>query len=121
MNANRSNRPGGRRWTSSHCSTTWTSSPSRSNRSGQGNRILFSRLERLTASGLDAAATVGGGRTRRTGRSARPTSPVLQEPRMVHPAHSVTTHFQDLPDPRSPLGRRHVLSDLLAIAILAVI
>jgi predicted transposase YbfD/YdcC len=31
------------------------------------------------------------------------------------------THFADLPDPRSPLGRRHVLSDLLAIAICAAI
>jgi predicted transposase YbfD/YdcC len=31
------------------------------------------------------------------------------------------THFEDLPDPRSPSGRRHVLLDLLAIAICAVI
>src|SRR3954452_16073360 len=34
---------------------------------------------------------------------------------------SVMTHFADLPDPRSPLGRRHVLSDLLAVAICAVV
>lgn len=40
---------------------------------------------------------------------------------MAHPAHSLMTHFQDLPDPRSSLGRRHVLSDLLAIAICALI
>ena len=40
---------------------------------------------------------------------------------MAHPAHSIMRHFEDLPDPRSPLGRRHVLSDLLAIAICAVI
>jgi predicted transposase YbfD/YdcC len=31
------------------------------------------------------------------------------------------THFADLPDPRKPLGKRHVLSDMLVIAICAVI
>jgi DDE_Tnp_1-associated len=36
-------------------------------------------------------------------------------------ASSVMTYFADLADPRSPLGRRHVLSDLLAVAICAVI
>ena len=36
-------------------------------------------------------------------------------------ANSIAMHFSDLPDPRSPLGRRHVLSDLLTIAICAVI
>ena len=30
-------------------------------------------------------------------------------------------YFQDLPDPRSPMGKRHVLSDMLTIAICAVI
>src|ERR1051325_6894762 len=34
---------------------------------------------------------------------------------------SLMTHFADLPDPRSPLGKRHVLSDMLAIAICAAI
>lgn len=34
---------------------------------------------------------------------------------------SVMTYFQDLPDPRSPLGRRHVLCEMLTIAICAVI
>jgi hypothetical protein len=34
---------------------------------------------------------------------------------------SVMTHFASLADPRSPLGRRHVLSDMLTIAICAVI
>lgn len=34
---------------------------------------------------------------------------------------SVMTHFASLPDPRSPLGKRHVLSDMLTIAICAVI
>ena len=34
---------------------------------------------------------------------------------------SVTSYFSDLPDPRSPMGRRHVLSDMLTIAICAVI
>ncbi len=33
----------------------------------------------------------------------------------------IMTHFRDLPDPRKPLGRRHVLSDVLVIAICAVI
>ena len=33
----------------------------------------------------------------------------------------IMTHFGDLPDPRKPLGRRHVLSDMLVIAICAVI
>lgn len=33
----------------------------------------------------------------------------------------ITTHFVDLPDPRQPLGKRHVLSDMLVIAICAVI
>jgi predicted transposase YbfD/YdcC len=33
----------------------------------------------------------------------------------------VMTHFSDLPDPRKPLGKRHVLSDMLVIAICAVI
>jgi len=37
------------------------------------------------------------------------------------PVTSVMTHFADLPDPRSPLGRRHVLTDLLTIAICAVV
>jgi predicted transposase YbfD/YdcC len=37
------------------------------------------------------------------------------------PVSSIMTHFADLPDPRSPLGRRHVLSDLLTLAICAVI
>jgi predicted transposase YbfD/YdcC len=40
---------------------------------------------------------------------------------VVCPASSIMTHFADLPDPRSPLGRRHVLSDLLTIAVCAVI
>jgi predicted transposase YbfD/YdcC len=40
---------------------------------------------------------------------------------MANPVQSVMTHFQDLPDPRSRLGRRHVLCDLLAIAICATI
>lgn len=35
--------------------------------------------------------------------------------------NSVMMHFKSLPDPRSPLGRRHVLSDLLTIAICATI
>lgn len=34
---------------------------------------------------------------------------------------SVMTHFASLPDPRSPMGRRHVLSDMLTIGICAVI
>ena len=36
-------------------------------------------------------------------------------------ATSVMTCFASLPDPRSPLGKRHVLSDMLTIAICAVI
>lgn len=40
---------------------------------------------------------------------------------MANPPPSLMTYFQDLPDPRSPLGRRHVLCDLLTIAICAVI
>ena len=40
---------------------------------------------------------------------------------VVSPASSIMTHFADLPDPRSPLGRRHVLSDLLTIAVCAVV
>ena len=36
-------------------------------------------------------------------------------------ATSVMTHFASLPDPRSPMGKRHVLSDMLTIAICAVI
>ena len=34
---------------------------------------------------------------------------------------SFMTHFSSLPDPRSPLGKRHVLSDMLTIAVCAVI
>ena len=33
----------------------------------------------------------------------------------------IMTHFGDLPDPRQPLGKRHVLTDMLVIAICAVI
>ncbi len=33
----------------------------------------------------------------------------------------IMTHFVDLPDPRKPLGRRHLLSDILVIAVCAVI
>lgn len=33
----------------------------------------------------------------------------------------IMTHCSDLPDPRQPLGKRHVLSDMLVIAICAVI
>jgi predicted transposase YbfD/YdcC len=33
----------------------------------------------------------------------------------------IMTHFGDLPDPRKPLGKRHVLGDMLVIAICAVI
>jgi predicted transposase YbfD/YdcC len=36
-------------------------------------------------------------------------------------ADSVVTFFAELPDPRSPLGRRHLLSDVLTIAICGVI
>jgi len=36
-------------------------------------------------------------------------------------ANSIMTHFRDLPDPRKPLGKRHVLSDMLTIALCAVI
>ena len=36
-------------------------------------------------------------------------------------AGSVVTFFAELPDPRSPLGRRHLLSDVLTIAICGVI
>lgn len=36
-------------------------------------------------------------------------------------AGSVVTFFAELPDPRSPLGRRHQLGDLLTIAICGVI
>ena len=36
-------------------------------------------------------------------------------------ANSIMTHFCDLPDPRKPLGKRHVLSDMLTIALCAVI
>lgn len=36
-------------------------------------------------------------------------------------ADSVVTYFSDLPDPRSPLGRRHLLTDVLTIAICGVI
>lgn len=36
-------------------------------------------------------------------------------------AGSVVTFFSALPDPRSPLGRRHLLSDVLTIAICGVI
>lgn len=36
-------------------------------------------------------------------------------------AGSITRHFSSLPDPRSDQGKRHLLSDLLAITILAVI
>lgn len=35
-------------------------------------------------------------------------------------AGSIQTHFADLPDPRSGQGRRHLLSDMLSIAICAV-
>jgi len=37
------------------------------------------------------------------------------------PVTSVMAHFSSLPDPRSPMGKRHVLSDMLTIAICAVI
>jgi predicted transposase YbfD/YdcC len=40
---------------------------------------------------------------------------------VASPASSIMTHFADLPDPRSPLGRRHGLSDLLTIAVCAVV
>ena len=36
-------------------------------------------------------------------------------------ANSIMAHFCDLPDPRKPLGKRHVLSDMLTIALCAVI
>jgi hypothetical protein len=40
---------------------------------------------------------------------------------VASPVSSIMTHFADLPDPRSPPGRRHELSDLLTIAICAVV
>jgi predicted transposase YbfD/YdcC len=44
---------------------------------------------------------------------------IFPEPRMA--ISRIMTHFCDLPDPRKPLGKRHVLSDMLVIAICAVI
>lgn len=35
--------------------------------------------------------------------------------------HSIAVHFADLPDPRSDQGKRHQLSDMLVIAVCAVI
>ena len=34
---------------------------------------------------------------------------------------SITTHFQDLPDPRVPRTRRHALHDILVITVCATI
>ena len=40
---------------------------------------------------------------------------------MADATNSVFTHFADLPDPRRPRGRLHVLGDLLTIALCAVV
>jgi hypothetical protein len=39
----------------------------------------------------------------------------------VRMTNSVTRHFADLPDPRSPHGTRHSLASLITIVICAVI
>jgi len=36
-------------------------------------------------------------------------------------ADPISQPFQDLPDPRSHFGKRHVLTDMLALAVCAVV
>jgi len=36
-------------------------------------------------------------------------------------ADRISKHFQDLPDPRSHFGKRHLLTDMLALTVCAVV